>query len=39
MEHNQDIFLQNQGTFFDFQKRAGDAFPPLVARLLFPSVL
>ena len=34
--HNQDIFFQNQGTFFDFQKRAGEASPlplPLVERL------
>ena len=31
------FFLQNQGTFFDFQKRAGEACPlplsPLVTRL------
>ena len=24
-EHNQGIFLQNQGTFFDFQKMEGEA--------------
>ena len=26
--HNQSLFFQNQGTFFDFQKRAGEASPP-----------
>ena len=31
------FFPQNQGTFFDFQKRAGEASPPphLVARMLY----